>query len=109
VWLVKPAIVVGVLWYLTRGASAAPSDVSNCPPGTLNIPFLGCTGYSTTTSDSNPGIGVTVVKTTSECDPSSPIYDPARCVATAGVQRVVPVGKNMRGVSPGVGLEPILL
>ena len=103
-WLVKPAIVVGVLWYLTKGASAA-QGAPKCPPGAIYIPWYGCATVLETTTE--PKIGVEVVKTTSECDPSSPIYDPARCVATAGVERLVPMGKRRPGIDAGLGLEPI--
>lgn len=72
--------VIAILWYLTKpsGAAFLPNLGQGCPAGTVKGPWFTCVPVST------GGIGVTVIKTSSECDPTSPIYDPARCSATAG-------------------------
>lgn len=82
-WL-KVGVGVALLWWFTRPAGAALPQIFGkaCPEGTVSGPWFTCVPTS------SPGVGVTVIKTSSECDPSSPIYDPKRCIAQAGVTSV---------------------
>ncbi len=86
-WLLKPAIVVGVLWYFTQpsGAAILPALGKNCPAGTVSGPWFLCVPAT------SGGIGIDVVKTSSECDPTSPIYNAARCSASAGTDPIDPL------------------
>ena len=82
IWL-KAGAVVAVLWWLTKpaGAAIAPElGLGTCPAGTQRATGI----WGAVSCVPTAGVSIDVVKTTSECDPTSPIYDASRCAASAG-------------------------
>lgn len=82
--IVKIGAVVGILWWLMQPSGAAEiADLfGGCPSGTMD------SGGGVCVPTPSGGVGISVVKTSSECDPSSPIYNASNCSASAGISPI---------------------